>query len=636
MYFNGKNANFNSLKKFNDTLTHRGPDGEGFFITEDKCVGLGHRRLAILDLSDKGKQPMSYLNGRYQITFNGEIYNFIELRKELQYYGYNFISDSDTEVIMAAYDKWDVECLNKFNGMWAFAIWDNEKRHLFLARDRFGIKPLYYTHQPSSFFAFSSETISFKQLDGFKKEIDEKNLTKVLQDSFSLEGFGKTIFKNIQQVLPGHCIILDKKGELDIKRWWNTADNLQAIQSTYEEQVIMFKDIFFDSCKLRMRSDVSIATALSGGLDSSSVYCAIHRLMRSNFDKTRTPNNWQKAFVATFPNTSVDEEQYAKKVVEYVKGEADYIKPDYANLINDIVESTIKFDSVYLGPVHVAGCVYSNMRNNGYKISMDGHGVDEMMFGYADMVSSAYYDALLKGDKAYASDVLNIYTEMQLSENKLIALNNLQHNSNFLRLFARKMFEKIPIAKKIYNTFAKNSISNWLVSPQLQSFNFQIAEYSDRDCLGNIVYNIFHKTTLPTILRNFDRASMQYGIEIRMPFMDWRLVSLVFSLPTESKLGNGFTKRILRDSMKNIVPESIRTRKKKIGINAPLVDWYKGPLKDFVFDEVNSSKFLHSNIWHGKIIRDFVEQKINNKSWTYADCSNIWQLINTNILLNNL
>jgi len=627
--YGGGKVDLGGLAKFNDALSHRGPDGCGLYISDDGRVGLGHRRLAILDLSENGKQPMSYLDGRYQITFNGEIYNFIELRKELLDCGYKFQSDSDTEVIMAAYDKWREKCLDKFNGMWAFAIWDNQKNNLFLARDRFGVKPLYYFFSSGVLFAFSSETVSFKYLDGFKKEIDEVNLTMALQNSFSLEGFGKTIYKNVKQILPGHYVNLDRDGNFCQKRWWNTRDHLVRAPLTYEEQVVKFKEIFFDACRIRMRSDVPLATALSGGLDSSSVYCAMQNLMRSNVDKVRIPKDWRKAFVAVFPGTSVDEAVYAKKVIDYTNGSATYIQPDYLNLVQELVNSTVMFDGIYLSPVLAGGEIYGGMRKEGIKISMDGHGVDEMLFGYSDMVASAHYDALLRGDKDYANDTLKIYLEMQLPENNSTARQTISKNSDRLHLLARKLFRTAPMAKKLYNFFLKKNKFPWLYSPQPLAGGRGVGP-------AEAAFGIFHETTLPTILRNFDRASMQHGVEIRMPFMDWRLVAFIFSLPLKSRLGDGFTKRILRDNMKGIMPEEIRIRKLKIGLNAPMKEWFKNELKTYIYDEVSSKNFLSSNVWDGKKIKTFVEDKIEKKSWTSEDCAVLWPYLNAHILMKNL
>src|ERR1041385_4700447 len=197
-------VNEQSLVRFNNSQKHRGPDGHGIYIDEEKKIGLGHRRLAIIDVSENASQPMAFDNGRYQITFNGEIYNFLELRKELLQHGQIFHTDSDTEVILSAYKLWGASCQDKVNGMWAFAIWDNLDKKIFLSRDRFGIKPLHILFIPGKILAFASETIAFKNLDGFERKINKENLCAVLQNTFALEGYGKTIFENMIKLPPGH------------------------------------------------------------------------------------------------------------------------------------------------------------------------------------------------------------------------------------------------------------------------------------------------------------------------------------------------------------------------------------------------------------------------------------------------
>ncbi len=632
---NKKKIDSRSLESFNNTLIHRGPDGGDIYINSEGFLGLGHRRLSILDLSENGKQPMSYLNDRYWITFNGEIYNFIELREELRSFGYSFKSDCDTEVIMAAYDFWGSDCLDRFNGMWAFAIWDTKKQKLFLSRDRFGIKPLYYVYQSNNFFAFSSETISFKSLDFFDRIFDEKKIAITLENPFILEGRGETIFNGIKQLKPGCWLEMNSLGDLVEKKWWNTSAHLLDTDIDYSKQVNKFRELFEDSCRLRLRSDVSMATALSGGVDSSAVYCMLYNLMKSNKGEKRMTNDWQKAFVAIFPDSEINEIDYAKKVVDFVDGELVCVDVNEVDLVNDLIKSTIDFDSIYLSPILVAGNVYKSMRDQGFKISLDGHGVDEMLYGYGDMVASAYYCALMDKNKMAANDLLDIFLNMQSPNEIDLMKKSVMKNSSSINLLARKIAIKHPQIKSMYKQLMKNHKSHWLAHPVFSNFNFYLNKSFNHDSVSNMAYNIFHETTLPTILRNFDRASMQHGIEVRMPFMDWRLVSYVFSLPLSSKLGGGYTKRILRDAMIGIMPDDIRNRKTKIGLNAPLKKWFNDFLGEYISEIVNSQNFLNSNIWKGNIIRDFAQDKINNKSWTNQDAIKFWPYLNAYILINH-
>lgn len=624
----------NKISDFTNSMSHRGPDGFDYYIDEAAELGFGHRRLAILDLTSSGDQPFSYADGRYWMVFNGEIYNFLELREELKRYGYNFQSDSDTEVVLAAYDRWGKECLEKFNGMWAFAIWDTKKQTLFLARDRFGIKPLYYTFEHDTFFAFASETIAFKRLHDFQRRIDSAKLTKAIEDPFSLEGIGHTIFEQIFSVLPGHYVEYIRGGAFTQKRWWSTIEHIEKPVESYESQVEQFKNMFEDACRLRMRSDVPIATALSGGVDSSSVYAMLYTLMQKDIDRNRIPSDWRKAIVATLPGTALDESEYAKQVADKVGGDVRYIEPDYSHLVETIIHSTIHFDSIYITPLNIAGDIYKSMRENGVKVSLDGHGVDEMLYGYPHLVLSAYKEALWKKQEDTAKDIESVFINMFAKEKQPNAESMLRAESRLNKLVQDQYGHLVPSFVKNIKKLLRHSWLRHRTLSSLQPIGESAEHLNTLSATNRNIYSHFHTHTLPTILRNFDRASMQNGIEVRMPFMDWRLVSFVFSLPVSSKLGGGYTKRILRDSMKGILPETIRQRTLKIGLNAPMVEWFSGAMKECIQDEVHSDTFLQSSIWDGKEIADFVDAKMKT-GWNWDDCTRFWPYLNAHILLKN-
>jgi asparagine synthase (glutamine-hydrolysing) len=622
------------LKKFTDSLSHRGPDDGSYWIDNSGTLGLGHRRLSILDLSPAGNQPMRYANDRYKMIYNGEVFNFLELKKELEQKNYHFTTSSDTEVILAAYDYWGADCLHKFNGMWALAIWDELKQDLFLARDRFGIKPLYYYHEPHTIFAFASETYAFKFLEGFNRNFNKQNLAYNIADTFGLEANGNTIYENIYQVLPGHYMNISLSGGLSSqKRWWSTLSSLVKPETDYNKQVEHFKELFFDAVKLRLRSDVPIASALSGGLDSSSVYCSIYHVMNSSIVHERTPDNWQQAFVATFPGTPIDERKYAEQVIEFTKGKVKYIEPDYSDLPKKIKDSTLLFDSIYLTPIIVGSDVYKAMRQQQIKVSMDGHGVDEMLFGYPSMLENVM-KAKLNGSFHLNEDILDTILEMYSPVDRPAIKKRLTQPTGNTSLKSRskkilpagikELFRKIGFGGNEFGMTVKrprHSISN----DPYQTDSMQAEQ--------KIPFDAFHNGVLPTILRNFDRTSMQHSIEIRMPFMDYRLVSYVFSLPFESKVGGGFTKKIVRDAMKGLIPETIRNRKWKVGFNAPMPEWFSGALAEFILDEIHSSSFHQSGIWNGKKAANFAEERIRNKSWTWDDCIAFWPLFNAHLLL---
>jgi asparagine synthase (glutamine-hydrolysing) len=301
--FDGAPVSTQAIAAMSDRLAHRGPDGAGIHL--DVALGLGHRRLAILDLSPAGHQPMSYGAGRWWITFNGEIYNFLELRTELEAKGHAFASDSDTEVILAAYAEWGVDCLLKFNGMWAFAIWDNQERTLWLARDRFGVKPLFYLRQPGR-FAFASEIKAFLALPGFTSRLNLPVLKAELLDIHSQEGGPNCLLHDVYRLPAGHWLRVDAEGQVSVRRWWQTLDHLTAVPQRLEEQAERFRELFEDAlpaAHAQRRSYRQLAQRR--GWTPVRWYVP----WQSWRDKggERQAANWQRAFVATFPGTAVDE-----------------------------------------------------------------------------------------------------------------------------------------------------------------------------------------------------------------------------------------------------------------------------------------------------------------------------------------
>lgn len=529
-----------TLERFTLSVRHRGPDAHDTYIDGD--LGLGHTRLAILDLSDAGKCPMRFEtpSGKIlYITFNGEIYNFIELRLELEKIGYRFTNQTDTQVVVAAYDAWGVDCLKKFNGMWAFAIWDKKEKKLFLSRDRFGVKPLYFsiTNQ----FAFASELKAFCSLDGFERKLCEESAPQVLQDNTAEGTSQKTLMQNVYRLLPGHYLTVNSKGQVDVKRWWDTKENLIQVSGSYRDRVQQFREIFLDSVRIRMRSDVPVGTLLSGGMDSSAVASSMSALHHKGDIGDRIQNDWQRTCIATFPGTIIDEEKFANVVVRHINANPTYWIFNDQEVIGHVLDSVWSMEE----PAHTIAtpvwCTYRKLRSTGVVVSLDGHGSDEMLGGYG-----GYLD------------------------------------------WPRKTF-------------------------------------------NDGLYNDFHFNLLPAILRNFDRCSAAHGIEAREPFMDYRLVTYAFSLPSVDKVGGGFTKRILRDSMEGIVPDIIRERKSKIGFNAPMIEWFNGGLNKLLSYVINSDTWRSQKLFDSEKLGKLTLERCQQKAWTKEDWGatlGIWTKVN--------
>ena len=362
-----------------NTLTHRGPDGWGLWSNEG--ITLGHRRLAILDLSENGHQPMSFGAGRYWITFNGEVYNFLEIRTELEAKGHVFRTESDTEVILAAYSEWGESCQLRFNGMWAFAIWDTVERRLFLSRDRFGKKPLFYTELPNGDFAFASEMKALLPLLP-RVEADQQLIKRMtVRSSFAYEATERCLIKGIKRFLAGHCGLV-KNGQLEAHRWWNTLDHLPSVPDSYEEQVEVMRELLLDACRLRMRSDVTIGTALSGGLDSSSVLSALARINGMRGGEARLSNDWQHAFVASFPGTPLDEVRFAQRMAGHVGVNAEILPIDPTRYIGELQRLLYLYEDITITSPIPFMSLYGRIKQSGVTVTIDGHGADELFGGY--------------------------------------------------------------------------------------------------------------------------------------------------------------------------------------------------------------------------------------------------------------
>jgi asparagine synthase (glutamine-hydrolysing) len=612
------------LKTFTDSMANRGPDGSGYAFLENNTLGLGHRRLSILDLSDLGKQPMASEDGRYTITYNGEVFNFGEIKAELEILGYKFKSNTDTEVILAAWDKWGIQTLDKFNGMWAIAIWDELRKELTLCRDRFGIKPLYYLHIPGKILSFASETRAFKYLEGFQRSLDKTYLDLQVA-GIPIVGSGHSIFQNIKQILPGHYAVVSANKPLQQKRWWHISNHLHnSIPKSFREQTEYFYELFKDACRIRLISDVPIGTALSGGLDSSSVYSMVHHLLNTETFERSHKNN-QQAFVATFPGLAMDERKYAEEAVAFTGGPVTYLEQNDNNLPDRVAADTMMFDAISTAPITSIAGIYEGMKKNGISVSLDGHAVDEMMYGYRDMLYRLYHHYFSEGSTKLALSLSDIIVETYAESERERVYSNL----NVLREIAKNPIKRL---KYKLGSYLKNRPKDNLENhPMLLGLgeDYQLGQlpYPQR-----LLYFETFVNSLPTILGNFDRAGMMHGVEIRMPFMDWRLVTYLFSLPTEAKIGGGYNKRILREAMKGKMAEGLRQRTFKVGIGSPIEHWANGPLKEWMMDLLSLTK-LKEDLFVLSSSELLEIKKINSgEKFDLRKCQRIWQEINAQLL----
>jgi asparagine synthase (glutamine-hydrolysing) len=640
----GGASSADEFRAFTDSLAHRGPDGRGLEHFASDRLWLGHRRLAILDVSDRGRQPMSYADGRYWLTFNGEIYNFIELRESLRQLGHRFVSESDSEVVLAAYAEWGAECQLRFNGMWALAIWDARDKRLFLSRDRFGVKPLHYADVNGSFW-FASELKAFRQLSWCRGGLDEQVLAETLRNVVGQECTPHTVLPGVKRLPGGHCMTVGQDGT-HIVQWWNTLEHLPQPPADIAGQSEKFREIFLDACRLRLRSDVAIATSLSGGLDSSAVACAISELGRRGA-VDHVPEDWQRAFVACFPGTGLDERSYAEHIVAHTGMRAHYSTVDVSVAVQEIEKVIFDLEDVWYVPLVGAWSIYREMRRCGMRVSLDGHGADEFLGGYHFFVQAAieeqfgtafrlgrYLDlnrvraGLAGGTRVGGSGELLGHGGIA-SDLKSLARRGVTHTLEQLgvldpikavRARGRSWLLGVSPAEPI--------LPPWAGSRGISGNNASQQGPKGASAQQKMLYDFFHASVLPTFLRCIDRASMAHGIEVRMPFMDWRLVTFGFALPDESKIGGGYTKRILRTAMQDLMPDPIRLRTKKVHFSSPIGDWARQGLGSWLLDISASQAFREASAWNGRAAALAVEQAVAGN----ASIDPVWPIINAYVL----
>lgn len=573
-----------------DLLEHRGPDGYGIWEGIDNSILLGHRRLSILDLSENGKQPMEWAD-RYVITFNGEIYNYLELKLELERKGVSFRTTSDTEVLLALYAEEGKDCLKKLNGMWAFAIYDKQEKTLFLSRDRMGKKPLFYS-QIGDVFVFASE---MKAIYPYLKEVtpDSDLINMAKDDMFCYESTSSCLIKGIKR-FPAASYGFYKNGNLDINIFWKPLDNLIQVPKRYDEQVEMFRELFIDACKIRMRSDVPVGTALSGGIDSSATistmsYVAKH--LQGEYSR-----DWQHAFVASFPGSIYDETAEAKRVAENVGVNATFINIDPLKDIDNIFYHSYMFEELYLTSPIPFIQLYGKIKQSGTTVTLDGHGSDELFGGYKNDIGAKVLD-----------DYPNLYKIRQT----LQTVSDVSDHQRKIS-FGRAYLELKNIKRQRLSGSVKYSSENGI---------------DKLDHLNRRLYSSSFENVLPTLLRNYDRYAMINGVEIRMPFLDHRIVSFAFSIPSSSKIRNGFSKAIVRDSMKGFFPDDIRLLKRKVGFNSPFTEWMKGPLKEWLLDQIESQSFKNASFIIPEEVKKKVIKTINDPSATADDGGEAWVML---------
>ncbi len=562
------------LKKMTDAIAHRGPDGEGQWSNEKNTVHLGHRRLSIIDLSNAAAQPMLYAE-RYHIVHNGEIYNYLEIRSFLQNKGYSFTTQSDTEVILAAYDFWKEKCLQQFDGMFAFAIWDEKEQKFFAARDRFGEKPFYY-YEDEQHFIFASEMKALWAI-GIEKNMDNKMLLNYItlghvQNCVDKE---QTFFEGIYSLPPAHYLTYTPGIEQlsRINRYWSL-DKEARIEVSPADAVEKFAELLNNSVKRRLRSDVPVGSSLSGGLDSSTIAFVIKGLQKKTNGQAHGAGSLQ-TFSATFPGFVNDESSYIGLVSEHLHIRNHQTKPSAIDLVQDFEKLCFHQEEPFSSSgVFAQYKVFQLAKEQQVKVLLDGQGADEILGGYPKYIHW-YLQEVLSRHKLGATQV----------ERTAFRNNNQPFHwdiknilAAFLPSHAAMQLEKREYKKTITHPFIDPGFLDLLKHQEWIGIHKPIVTK-----LNDILHFNTTEMGLEELLRFADRNSMAHGREVRLPFLNHELVEFVFSLPAQLKMHEGWTKFILRKAMDKKLPDEIVWRKDKVGFEPPQKKWMQDhALQDYI------------------------------------------------------
>lgn len=589
-----------------DIVAHRGPDGRGWQVYGSGAgpVALGHRRLAIIDVSDAGLQPMADASGRYHLVFNGEIYNYIELREEMRSKGEVFVSESDSEVLLRAYMRWGAEALPRLRGMFAFLIWDDRDKRLFAARDRYGIKPLYlFVNQRGA--AFASE---IKQLLGLPGLSGRMNIARV--HDFLASGIAdhtaETMHEGVMQLRGGECAIVDGSGSgspnVEVRRWYPaTAGELSLSEGDAAER---FRDLLTDSVRLHLRSDVPVGSCLSGGLDSSAIVCLMSGMMDSGAGGSKV-----NTVSACYAEKSVDEKPFMDAVIEQAHTQPHFVFPKAEDVFQRASDITWHQDEPFGSTsIFAQWCVFEEARRAGVKVMLDGQGADEQLSGYHG------------GFSYYMADLTRRWQFAQLL--RTMVERNRYHGTSISEQLRFQLLRLLPpgLISRLRRQHRALAEHDWLgtdilrekgnpgTALQLASDELGLPAVSD---IRTLCMTLTYGSNLAMLLHWEDRNSMAHSIEARVPFLDHRLVEFSLALGNDHKIVGGDTKRVLRRGMRGILPEAVRERRDKLGFATPEQIWFRGPLRGLVEDGIERTLARYPELMNATGVRALAKEMLD-------------------------
>ena len=563
-----KKTDFNILKKMTDVLYHRGPDDSGysFYHRQNYHIGLGHRRLSILDLSKYGHQPMKFDN--LEIVYNGEVYNFKEIRCELEKYGYTFESNSDTEVILKAYHKWGIETVHKFNGMFAIAIYDKKEEKLVLIRDRAGVKPLYYYFK-DNLLMFASELKSFHQNYNFKKEIDLNVVSQYLQFGYILEPY--SIFKNTYKLKAGHYLKFSLKNkQMDIEKYWDVIDyyNKPKLQISEDEVIKETEKLLKSAFNYRMIADVPVGVFLSGGYDSSIVTAI---LQKNSTEKLKT-------FTIGFYEEKYNEANYAKEVAKYLRTDHTEYYCTQKEALDIVPTLSEVYDEPFADQSVIPTILVSKLAKQSVTVSLSADGGDEIFGGYNKYLTNLEM-------KSRIFKLLKIFGKNNLESIAYsLQKKGIIKDKFFINKIAKLAYEENIELQKLISYFTTPlQIQKLIGSCQNLDTNFDKID-EVKDTHFNKMFAIDYKTyMIDDVLHKVDRATMSVSLEGREPLLDYRIIEFVAQLPDRYKIKDGEKKWLLKQITHKYIPKEIMDRP-KMGFGVPIEKWLKNELKYLIED----------------------------------------------------
>ena len=591
-----------AVQAMTDLMVHRGPDGEGQWASADGRVCFGHRRLAIIDLTERAAQPMQDAGGALSITYNGEIYNYKEIRAELADTGVRFRSDSDTEVILEAYRKWGDACLDRLNGMFAFALHDATQGRILCARDRLGEKPFLFT-AGNGFFAFASEYKALAALNGVTTETQDRLIAQFLVTPFDgLDQHRETLFRDIRQLLPGEKLVLNTVDLThEISSYWQPPLDPAPDLRSEDDIVAEFRDLLEGAVRIRLRSDVPVGSCLSGGLDSSAITCLARGLIGDG--------HRYDVFTARFPDSDDDEGRWAEIVADAAGATTHEAFPTAERLVDTLddflwlnelpVDSTSQF---------AQWCVFQAARDADVTVLLDGQGSDEILAGYEQYF--APYMASRRDSRSWeASEEQAIRDRYPLAFSERDQAWKSRIPLSVKKLLSRSFGTGTDILLGLNGDLATQVRGG--TTPPPSGLHATLRRDS---------FNGF----LTTLLRYGDRNSMAHSREVRLPFCDHRIAEFVAALPVEMLMGHAQTKYLLRRAMRDVLPEPILSRWNKQGFLPPVTQWLTGALGPFVDDMINGATLDDSPYWDASWCRQAWRRF---KAGDTAPASAIWKIL---------